>query len=365
MDGRYDEQSIEVVRNFILDCKKVLKDNPFLWLAFQTNALNDLCWSSEDFKSKFEEMVEFLEEEVDFFLPKLFMNMRNSREVTEVAKTFRTDYASHYITNVIESLKVWKSSICSYIPTLIPISKQDLDQNYSKLFDHATENGKLNIILFHEDNGFDVEKIKHAILHSGVEEDNLFIHTFASTHTKEDIKDFLRNQQKGFLICQAELFTGMEAKSVVYCLGEFIEKSIGFLTNNVRDTSNVRVNIMRACSQLNIIFCYEKDTWNQIEFPSANLDPTFINGCDQIMKKFAHKCKFCEEIPKQVEKDKNEKEEILICKSCSLSCHHWHQKETKHVENSLVRHFRPFRPDYSAKCECPTKHPICLFKDMK
>ena len=210
-----------MVKKFILDCKKVLKDNPFLWLAFQTNALNDLCRSSENFKLKFEEMVVFLEEEVDFFFPKLFMNMRNSREVTEVAKTFRSGYSYPYITDIIDSSKVWKSSICSYIPTLIPISNQDLDQNYSKLFDHATEKGKLNVILFHEDSIFDEDKIKESIINCGVEEENVFVHTFASTHTKEDIKNFLRNQRKGFLICQEDLFTGMEAKSVVYCVHDY------------------------------------------------------------------------------------------------------------------------------------------------
>ena len=41
---------------------------------------------SENFKSEFDNMVRILEEENDIFFPKLFMNMRNSREVAQAAK---------------------------------------------------------------------------------------------------------------------------------------------------------------------------------------------------------------------------------------------------------------------------------------
>ena len=91
----------------------------------------------------------------------------------------------------------------------------------------------------------------------------------------------------------------------------------------------------------------QKDFLNGIEFPSANLDPTFINGCEQLMTFVSHKCKFCEETSKQ-----NGKEEIWICKTSSLCCHHWHKKESKHVRDDLMKD--------SIKCECQTKHPICF-----
>ena len=345
----YNPTSIDLVKKFIIDCKIALGKNPFLWFAFQSNSLSDYCYSSELFKEEFENMIKFFEEEVNFFLPKFFMNMRNSREVTEVAKTVKTDslYLPSKITNIVDYLNVWKSSISSYIPTLVPISSDDLAKNYSILFEHATEKGKLNVILFREDSSFNVKKIKKAVLNCGVEPENIFIHTFDSEHTKEDIKAFLRNQ-RGFLICQEELFCGMEAKSVVYCLDEDLH--YGF-------PDNVRVNLMRACSQLNIIFCYEKDKWSRIEFPKANLDPTFINGCEHVMKKFALKCITCEKIAKELGRDEDEKDEVLICKSCSLSCHHYHQKDWQSTT------FDPKKG--SVKCECKTKHPICLFKTLK
>ena len=63
----YNDLSIKWVEQFILDCKKILGDNPFLWFAFQTNALNDLCESSGNFEKHFERMVESLEKDIDFF----------------------------------------------------------------------------------------------------------------------------------------------------------------------------------------------------------------------------------------------------------------------------------------------------------
>ena len=351
-----------MAKEFILDCKKTLGNNPFLWFAFQTNALNDLCGSSDNFKNEFENLLKILEDEVNFFLPKLFMNMRNSREVTEVAKTVKTDYDSSNVTSVVDSLNVWKSSICSYIPTLIPISREDLDENYTKLFAHATEKGKLNVILFRGDSKFDLKKIEMAILACGVEQDNIFIHTFKSKHTKEDIKSFLLNK-KGFLIVQEELFCGMEAKSVVYCLEDSYD---GY-------DHNIRVNVMRACSQLNIIYRYRKDYHNRIEFPKANLDPTFMNGCEKVMKCVSFKCITCQNITKEIGRDGNETKGIGICKSCSLSCHHYHKKEHKDRRNpeiitsrSLERNNMEKLENWKGdKCECPTKHPICLYKNVK
>ena len=93
----------------------------------------------------------------------------------------------------------------------IPISSNDLDHNYPNIFKHSTEKGKLNVVLFREGGSFDVNKIEQAILKCDVEQENVFIHTFASKHTKQGIKAFLRNK-RGFLICQEELFCGMEAK---------------------------------------------------------------------------------------------------------------------------------------------------------
>ena len=166
---------------------------------------------------------------------------------------------------------------------------------------------------------------------------------FSFMVTKEDIKTFLRNQ-RGFLICQAELFCGMEAKSVVYCLDEDF------------DVDPIRVNLMRACSQLNIVYSYSKNHLNRTEFPKANLGPTFINGCKRRNKDYVFQCKTCEEIAKELGRDENEKGEIWICKPCSLSCHHYHKKEWKavrHLDRKIVR------------CKCRTKHPICLFKNAK
>ena len=142
-DGReYNRNSIEKVQNFIQHCKRSLVNNPFLWIAFQSNCLNDRCSSSKDFKTEFEKMIQSLRKELNFYSPHLNLNMRNSSEVGELAKTLKTESTISKITNVIESLPPAKSSITSPRPTLIPILIENLDENYSKLFERATENGK-------------------------------------------------------------------------------------------------------------------------------------------------------------------------------------------------------------------------------
>ena len=369
------------------NCKVALGDNPFLWLAFQSNSLADNCWASKNYKSEFNKMTRNLTHEMGFEAPKLFMNMRNSREVTQAAKTVKskyskvlskTEYVNHpwdspttKITNAINFSRDWKSSICSHIPTVIPILHEDLDQNYSRLFNIATEKGKLNVILgnfslektgfslktnplkvgtFDLDRTFDLDKIKEAVVNCGVEEENIFIHTFDSKHTKEDMKEFLRNQY-GFLICQEELYSGMEAKSVVYCLDNH--------DYDIRKSKNVRATMTRACSQLNIISCYSKEKPNRFEFSSVKLDPTFIKGCDQTMDKYLFKC--LSESCKKTEQC-NSDGSIWICASCSLGCHQSHRIEWAWIE---MREKIWKTVKQNIKCQCPTRHPLCLFKNVK
>lgn len=330
-------------KNFIIQSKHVLGNDPHLWIAFQSNALNDRNDLNYNFKPQFNEMMEFVDKELEFHVPKLNLNMRNSREVTEVAKTMEskisTAFGAYEITNVIDSLKTLQSSITSYKPTLIPIFKGTLVKNYSKLFEHATENGKMKVILISSEEEFDVQQIKKAVLKCNVNEEDIFVHTFDSSNTKEDIKCFLRNPN-GFLICQDELFNGMEAKSVVFCVSD-------------SDYSkNIRSNVMRTCEKLNIVYCYEKDIY-YINFRSAKMDPTFVDGCDVTIEGTAWKCLTCESISKALGDDKNV-DYSIVCRSCSLSCHIGHELERKSVRNELNM--------MSIKCPCASHFPCCLFK---
>ena len=266
--------------------------------------------------------------------------MRNSSEVGKLAKTIKSDFASRMMTNIIQSLPTAKSSITSPKPTLIPVLRDTLDENYSEILKHATESGKVNVILFSNHYTFNLYFIRQSILSCNVEEDDIFVHTFSSTHTKEDIKTFLR-KSKGFLICQDELFVGMEADSIVY------------LVSDMDRDKNLRVHVTRACSILNIVYCYEKYNYEYNDFPSAKLDPTFMDGCDEEIKCSAWQCKTCQKLTQQNNDYENGDHGVLVCKSCFLACHRGHQIERKSLV-ALGLHTQKLR------CECKLKCLNCI-----
>ena len=133
-----------------------------------------------------------LKKDFKFYSPDLNFNMRNSSEVGELAKTMKSHFASRKMTNIIQSLPTAKFSITSPKPTLIPVLRDTLDENYTKIVKLATENGKVNVILFSNHYTFNLYFIKKAVLDCNVKEDDIFVHSFNSKHTKEDIKAFLR-----------------------------------------------------------------------------------------------------------------------------------------------------------------------------
>ena len=81
----YNDEVVSICMKFILHATSILKNQNF-WVAFQSNALSDRCAVSNDFESKFNEMIEHLEKQLEYFVPKMHLNMRNSREVVENPK---------------------------------------------------------------------------------------------------------------------------------------------------------------------------------------------------------------------------------------------------------------------------------------
>ena len=261
--------------------------------------------------------------------------MRNSSEVGKLAETLKSeDSDGRKITNLIKSLPTSNSSITSTKPTLFPISIEDLEENCFKVFEKATEKGDLKVILIDDERIFDAKRVKKALLKCDINEEDIFVHTFKSNNTKEDIELFLENEN-GFLICEAELFTGMEADSVVYCVTD--------------RGKNIRVNVLRACSKLSIIYAYRKDFDECIDFRGAKLDPTFMTGCDEKVEDWSFKCFKCEYKVNKSGNDKEDKDGVIICKSCFIRCHSGHEAEPLLIENDMTR------------CECQTSCSNCNF----
>ena len=116
------------------------------------------------------------------------------------------------------------------------------------------------------------------------------------------------------------------------------------------NSANLRVNIMRATSELNIIYLYVKDNRVYIQFASTNIDPKFMNGCDEEMKDTAFECLTCS-MDEKCDDKKDDNKNILICKSCLIACHNGHQIEMKSVQYELEKK--------SVRCVC--KNTNCIF----
>ena len=286
-------------------------------------------------------MINTMKKDLEFSVPRMHLNMRNSREITQVGKTVKSESGGRKITKIIDYLEVWKSSITSYLPTIFPVTEAALNEDYSKVIKHVTENGKVNIILFSDESNFDVSKMKDALLECGVEEEDIFVHKFDSNNTKQDIKDFIC-KNRGVLICQDDLFTGMEAKWLLYCISD-------------RDyEKNIRVNIMRACEKLHVLYQYKEDDDAFISFMSARMDPTFLKECDQEMVQCVWKCHTCQNISKHNRDTDKREEDFMFCKTCFVGCHIGHEMERKSVVYDLQRQ--------RVQCQCKKNYPCCLFR---
>ena len=133
----------------------------------------------------------------------------------------------------------------------------------------------------------------------------------------------------------------MEADSVVY-----------FLSDQDGD-KNVRVNVMRACSVLNIVYCYDKYNYEYNHFPSAKLNPTFMDGCDIEIKSSAWQCLTCE---KNTTKNSQDGNGFLVCKSCFVGCHRGHEIERKSLIAIGLHNQKVW-------CECKLKCLNCIFPE--
>ena len=77
-----------------------------------------------------------------------------------------------------------------------------------------------------------------------------------------------------------------------------------------------------------------------------------MEGCEKAMKRYAFKCLTCKMISMKIGDNKEDGEDIVVCKSCLLGCHHGHEGTWKKADFQTQ----------TLTCECRIKYPICLFK---
>ena len=222
-------------------------------MAFQSNVLCDNAkfgstWERTGFEAYFHNMVEELERRNNFYFPQLGINMRNSSDIAELSNNLETEQLTNRlhnrISNIIPKLKSHKD-VKDKNPKAFAVFQEDINRviDLADIIKDATENGEIQVILIDDSGLVQADDIKTALIESKIaESQQILVHTLESNSSREDIKKFL-TEGKGFLVCQATLFTGMEAESIVY-----------FMTD--RTGCSVRSHLSRASSKLNIVYCY-------------------------------------------------------------------------------------------------------------
>merc|ERR1712018_1056440 len=95
------------------------------------------------------------------------------------------------------------------------------------------------------------------------------------------------------------------------------------------------------------------DIGDFIAFSGAKLDPTFMNGCDEEMKRYAFQCLTCQKKENKIEDEKVDEDEIFVCKLCLIGCHSGHDVKEIFVNYDFKKGM--------VKCDCKTKCLNCIF----
>ena len=275
--------------------------------------------------------------EYGFYLPTLSVNMRNSGEIVELSKAVKTEDSKIYnvTKDVIEILSSKTSSVLSRKPRLIPIETQNLKKHLKNVIKMTMDGKRANVFLYNDRNGvrFDPDEIKSCLLELGVKEEDILCHSLDSTTSKDEMKAFLLNSN-GVLICQDECFIGMESFSVVYFVADF------------DSDSNLRCHLMRASSELDIVYAFNKTMHKHIDFGTAIVLPQFIE-CDDVLEVGKSKQVLVWRCLEPCNVD------VSFCKSCAILCHSGHQMKYCWVQSKRGEEM---------KCNCDKNSSRCLFK---
>ena len=336
----YSKKSVDMAKKFIQNCVSHVNSTSYIWIAFQSNVLFEKTWVSGDFNKCFGDMVEELTSSCSFYSPKLYTNMRNTREISEFTKGVQKSTGTIIKKDFRDISDSRDTSVTSRKPKIWPIKIECLETQLDATISAALDENEINVILYSNEENFNPFRIKESLIKYGIEENNILIHSLNSKNTKQDIKRFFKNP-RAFLICLDEYFIGMEAYGIIFCHGDLdFQKSF-------------RCHMLRATSELNVIYGVADNPIHMDFGASSLLSPDFLE-CDKVMTTWACKCRQCDD-------------DMVICKSCLIACHNGHMKEFKNqvaTSEYFVHIQSTFRKE-SMYCECNEKTNDCVLKCQK
>ena len=271
-------------------------------MAFQANALSDLCRTDDDFEGKFKEMIKNLKP--SFTFPNLTRNMRNSENINQATQDVNATNSKIKVSNTIEKLPPPTTYKFNEEPIVIPVHANDFESNFQNILNEAVFNATKKTLMLHSEN-FKGKYLKSLFLKTfpKIEQETILQHdNHPNDATKEDLQDFLKNQKVKIGIFQSRFVTGMEGANVIYFHDAFDYGK-----------SSVRCTMTRAVSHLCIILRFKDDDISTT-FTRNRINNKFMK-CKKIIAKgddyFA--CLSCH--IKQ------------ICFACLIACHQEHETE--------------------------------------
>ena len=349
---------MERLNNVLEECYKLTKKH--LWLAIQTNTLNDV---GTGFPTNWAESVGIFKnnlKEVGYYFPQLNSNYRNSEQIVKLGKDIQSnfsDYDVNRVLNVAESAAMLHNNMTR----TIPYNFKYKDERFNQVIEHAftlirndiRNNPKKScIVILNDDPLSTSEEIFNALPNDVKHNEVVTMYPIKEGmlndggNNDDDDDDEIVNKllTSNCLITPGDYFKGAEAENVIVNSNASGGFGAGF--------SSQRCSLLRAVSRLVIV--QRMDESEAFTFQNTTLDTTCLK-CLKECKDYLYKCNDCTETfnkTKLKEQERNEKsslqipaqetkslssspKDFLICLSCTLKCHKGHSFDGINIKRDL------------------------------
>ena len=322
------------------DCSNSIEESSLLWIIFQPNTLADVAPTRGGFKDALDNMKEELVKEKTFHLPEFSNNYRNSAAISNI----NCDGERAKMWRMKDHITPLSSRFIGEIPKYLPIRKENVSECVKYVLDEyqksglGYENPTSNWVVLHSV-GVDKEDIKKGLMKECKNPEEIVL--FDGQEEIKELKNFLDNKNKKYLVISDVLFLGCEAPQIIYILND------DYFANH-------RAPILRAVEQLAIIHLVSDDYYNSVTFGNVRKDPQFLQ-CLQMKTKYKYVCETCfnklnetkatkGEDDEEGEKMESKKKQFVVCTNCRYGC--------DHDDHSIKPIYKQFSKRKALNCMC-------------
>ena len=317
---RYDQGSLQRLEDLLTECQGLMDPGATLCCALQTNTVMDY---GGGYDKKWKELIHMTQnhlKSMNFYLPHLDVNFRNSSLVFESSNSIEKN--GGYETSSDNVLNVLGTPTTGTTLTQTPVyelnfnwrvgreNQIDLDDiiKYTvSLFEKEVSSPDAPFVVLYDESRFKMEGIFAALkpcVPTGV---NIYRYPlFGDSDPEKEIDQFL-DRNEGCLLTSQVLFKGAEAENIFS------------LQTSEAVSSNVRGTILRSVSRLYILNGVDENAMMSIK--NVKNEDSFLKcfeNCFQVI----NECKTCNE---------KSEENTLVCLPCKINCHRSHELESRSI----------------------------------